>query len=108
MIVFDAIWMFILLPLPFIIQIFLPSYKESRKAVLTPFFDQISEAAGLTPEKGAIVQEKGRFHIIVLIICWILLITSLAKPQWIEAPIIKELPAMDLLVAVDLSGAMGV
>lgn len=108
MIAFDAIWMFILAPLPVAIQIFSPVYKESRKAVLAPFFDQISEMAGLTPEKGAIIQDKGKFHKVLIIICWLLLVTALARPQWIEAPIVKELPSRDLLVAVDLSGSMSV
>jgi Ca-activated chloride channel family protein len=30
----------------------------------------------------------------------------MARPQWLEEPIIKELPMRDLLVAVDLSGSM--
>ena len=30
----------------------------------------------------------------------------MARPQWIESPITKEVPTRDLLLAVDLSGSM--
>ena len=33
-------------------------------------------------------------------VCWVLLVFALARPQWLEDPIIRELPMRDLLVAV--------
>ncbi len=108
MISFDAIWAFVLLPLPLAIHFWFPAYKETRKAILAPFFDLVSENLGLAPEKGAVVQSKPWRHMGLLILTWILIITALARPQWIAAPIVKELPARDLLLAVDLSGSMGV
>lgn len=107
MIAFNTIWMFILVPLPFIIPILFPAYKESRKAILTPFFDQMAQMAGLSPERGSAVQTKEKHQMILIIICWLLIITALARPQWISPPIVKDLPSRDLLVAVDLSGSMG-
>lgn len=106
MIEFNAIWMFVLTPLPFLAHFFFPAYKESRIAVLTPFFDQMAKMTGLSPERGAIVQEKGTPHLILTFICWLLIVTALAAPQWIDPPIVKTLPSRDLLVAVDLSGSM--
>lgn len=43
---------------------------------------------------------------LALLACWILAIAALARPQLIEPPIVKEMPARDLLLAVDLSGSM--
>jgi Ca-activated chloride channel family protein len=37
---------------------------------------------------------------------WGLLVTALARPQWIADPLIRILPARDMLIAVDLSGSM--
>lgn len=37
---------------------------------------------------------------------WGLLVTALARPQWIAEPLIRILPARDMLIAVDLSGSM--
>jgi Ca-activated chloride channel family protein len=37
---------------------------------------------------------------------WLFVVAALTRPQWLEEPIIKELPMRDLLVAVDLSGSM--
>lgn len=108
MITFDTIWIFALLPLPLVIHFLFPAHREPKKAILVPFFDQVSQIAGIRPEKGAVVEIKGKIHTAVLCLSWLFLITSLARPQWIEPPIIKELPARDLLLAVDLSGSMSV
>ena len=43
---------------------------------------------------------------LVLSMSWLLIVAALTRPQWLEEPIIKELPMRDLLVAVDLSGSM--
>jgi Ca-activated chloride channel family protein len=37
---------------------------------------------------------------------WALLLTAMARPQWIEPPLTKNLPTRDLLLLVDLSGSM--
>jgi Ca-activated chloride channel homolog len=106
MIAFDAVWMFLLVPFPLVLQFFLPAFKESRKAVFTPFFDQMAQMAGLSPERGAVVQAKKRHQIVLVASCWVLIVTALARPQWLFPPIVKTLPSRDLLVAVDLSGSM--
>ena len=43
---------------------------------------------------------------IISTILWIFVLTSLARPQWLEPPLTKELPTRDLLLLVDLSGSM--
>lgn len=43
---------------------------------------------------------------ILLNIVWFLVLISLTKPQWLEPPKTKTLPARDLLLLVDLSGSM--
>lgn len=41
-----------------------------------------------------------------LVIVWALILISLARPQWLEPPVTKNLPTRDLLLLVDLSGSM--
>lgn len=40
------------------------------------------------------------------LVCWLLILTALARPQWLAAPLNKDLPTRDLLLLVDLSGSM--
>jgi Ca-activated chloride channel family protein len=41
-----------------------------------------------------------------LVIIWLLLLVSLAKPQWLKPAVTKNQPTRDLLLLVDLSGSM--
>jgi Ca-activated chloride channel family protein len=41
-----------------------------------------------------------------LVIVWLLLLFSMARPQWLKPPVTKNLPTRDLLLLVDLSGSM--
>lgn len=41
-----------------------------------------------------------------IIVIWCLVLISLTRPQWLEPPRSKTLPARDLLLLVDLSGSM--
>lgn len=41
-----------------------------------------------------------------LVIIWLLLLVSLAKPQWLKPAVTKNQPSRDLLLLVDLSGSM--
>jgi len=37
---------------------------------------------------------------------WVLVLIALARPQWLEPPVTRDLPTRDLLLLVDLSGSM--
>jgi len=103
---FEYIWIFILLPLPLLIRWLLPAHQETLQAVRAPFFNELAELTGQEPGTGAVVQKQPLFWQIFVIMLWLLIVTALARPQWIEAPIVKTVPSRDLLLAVDLSGSM--
>ena len=103
---FSYIWVFFLLPLPFILDRFSKPYQEERSAILTPFFDELVELSGQKPGSGSIVLKQPLLCQILTTICWVLLVTALARPQWVEQPIIKEVPSRDLLLGIDLSGSI--
>lgn len=106
MIEFQYIWVFALIPLPLIFRWFLPEHREPRAAVGVPFMKRLSVITGRKPAPGAAIIRGSFIQMGFLILAWILIVTALARPQWIESPITKEVPTRDLLLAVDLSGSM--
>ncbi len=99
-------WLFLLLPLPWLIRTLLPAHQENKAAVRVPFMQRLSRLAGLEPGRSVAVAKRPGSQWLLLGLAWIFLIAAIARPQWLEEPIVKELPMRDLLVAVDLSGSM--
>ena len=106
MLIFAHPWLLLLAPLPWLIRGFLPAHLERKAAVRVPFLQRLSRLAGLEPGSGVAVAKRPVTQWLVLSLAWLLVIAAIARPQWLEEPIIKELPMRDLLVAVDLSGSM--
>ena len=99
-------WALAALPLPLLVWWFFPPYREVVGAVRVPFFDEIARTLGLTPTAGAIVRRATWPQRLVAPLCWLLLVTALARPQRLEPPIEHVESARDLLLAVDLSQSM--
>ena len=106
MLIFAHPWLLLLAPLPWLIRGFLPAHHERKAAVRVPFLQRLSRLAGLEPGSGVAVAKRPVTQWLVLSLAWLLVVAAIARPQWLEEPIIKELPMRDLLVAVDLSGSM--
>ena len=103
---FEHPWLFVLLPLPLLLWWLLPPYREESPSVRLPFFGEVASAAGLKPALGAVVPRSNWLQRILAPLAWALLVTALARPQFLEAPIEKVQPARDLLLALDLSQSM--
>jgi len=99
-------WLFLLLPLPWLIRKLLPTHHERKAAVRVPFLQRLAKLAGLQPGNEVAIAGRPRSQWLMLASVWLFLIVAISRPQWLEEPIIKELPMRDLLVAVDLSGSM--
>jgi len=84
----------------------LPTHHERKAAVRVPFMQRLARLAGLQPGSGVAVTRRPSSQWLMLSLTWLLIVVAIARPQWLEEPIIKELPMRDLLVAVDLSGSM--
>jgi len=106
MFTFSYIWAFLLLPLPLLVRWLSRPHQEVRPAVRTPFFDELVALTGQTPSSGSIIRRESRTRQIVVSLCWVLLVAAMARPQWIEKPIVKQVASRDLLLGVDLSGSM--
>lgn len=99
-------WVLLLLPAPLLALWLLPIYREPRRGLRLPFFNQLAEAIGEVPAPGALVMRRGWLQWMVALLVWGLTLTALSRPQWVEDPIVRIDPARDLLMAVDLSGSM--
>ena len=99
-------WLFALLPLPALIWWWLPPYRARQASVQVPFFERLAAATGQTPQQGAVVRRRRAAQMIVAILVWILIVTALARPQWVGDPLSREISARDLILAVDISGSM--
>jgi Ca-activated chloride channel family protein len=99
-------WLLAIILVPPVIFWLFPAYQESRNAVNVPFMARLVRITGRQPEAGAVVLRGSFWQKLALWGGWLLLVTAIARPQWIEDPIVKVLPTRDLLLAVDLSGSM--
>lgn len=107
MIGLGAPWALILLPLPWLVWRFLPPHREHVPALRFPFFRQIAEAAGAEPRAGAVVLSRSKVQMIAAILCWVLLVLALARPERVGQPVEITKAARDVVLAIDISGSMG-
>ncbi|MEM8955611.1 MAG: VWA domain-containing protein [Verrucomicrobiota bacterium] len=103
MLTFAHIWLFALAPLPLLIRWLVPPRAESQPAVLVPFLNRIRAAQD---SASTLTKSHHFWPLLTLSLVWLLLVTALARPQWLEDPITREIPTRDLLLLVDLSGSM--
>ncbi len=97
---------FLLLPLPALVYLLTPDYRDQAESVRAPFFHRLVRLTGHTPTRGSVVILKRRSQRVFLLVSWLLVVTALADPRWVEEPIVRETAARDLLLMVDLSGSM--
>ncbi len=100
-------WCFLIAVVPFIVRRIFPPYKEQAASVQVPFFQSLVALTGSSPARGAVVHRKIRLQKIALVISWALLVTAMARPQWVGEPLVRIKSARDIMVAADISGSMG-
>jgi len=99
-------WIALLVPLPLVVLFGLPPHTERRPGLRVPFFNRLARLSGQQPFSGGVVARRHPARLALLIVVWLLTLAALARPQWIEPPLHRDLPTRDLLVLVDLSGSM--
>ena len=101
-------WALLLLPLPVAVYLGLPAYRQSPAAVRVPDLQRLADLSGQTPSAGAMIAPRSRLQWLILCAIWVALVLALARPQWLEPPVVREQSMRDLLLAVDLSSSMEV
>lgn len=104
MILFDAPWVWLLLPLPWLGYRWLPVYREQRRALRVPFTVAFSGRIDSAPGKG--LESLPATTLIVRWLIWILLLAAAARPVSLEPPLSTLEPRRDLVLAIDLSESM--
>ncbi len=104
MLSFAHLWIFALIPLPWLLRAILPPRLPSQVAVRIPFGERL-RAAGENGNIATRTAKKFSKHFVPSLL-WLLILTAVARPQWVEPPVSKNLPTRDLLLLVDLSGSM--
>lgn len=95
-------WIFVLLPLPWLIYRFWPAAKQEEAALLVPFFERLPGAEAV---KGP-HRFSQWFRLLLLSLIWVATLTASARPMWIGDPIAMPASGRDLLLGVDISGSM--
>lgn len=96
-------WMFLLLILPWLFWRFLPPATTLNQGVLfAPFFNHYPDQSSIASGQPTLRS----LRLWIMLVCWLLLVTASARPQWLGEE--TELPetGRNLLLAVDVSGSM--
>lgn len=95
-------WVFIIVPLPLIIWFFQKPSNPQLSAIRTPMFAQWTAFQHQSQSSNSIF----RLEKIIIFLLWLTVISSVARPQWIDDPIELPTSGRDLLLSIDISGSM--
>ena len=95
-------WIFLLLPLPWLLRALLPAADSGEAALKVSFLGDLEE---LARRKARATMPSWRQQTPYLLL-WLLLLIAAARPQWLGEPLPIAASGRDLLVAVDVSGSM--
>ena len=95
-------WVFVLLPLPWLLRLVLPVADSGEPALKVSF---LSDLEGLSKRRARAHLPAWRQQV-RFILLWLLLLLAAARPQWLGDPLPVAASGRDLLVAVDVSGSM--
>lgn len=95
-------WMFLVLPLPFVVRAVLPPAADASEAGLK--VPRLENFAVLAERRRADQLLNWRFWIAAA--AWILLVTAAARPERIGDEVDVPVSGRNLMLAVDLSGSM--
>jgi len=95
---FEWCWVFLLLPLPVLVRLFVPKWASKPRALKVPFFGQVYSTA--------FADSPSKFLLILATVTWLALVCATARPIWVEECIQLPISGRDLLIALDISGSM--
>lgn len=96
-------WLFVLLPLPWLLRSLLPALSHQPTAIRVPFYAALKNAA-----QGNSIIDHRHWRMVLAVLMWLLLIIAAARPVWFGEPVSITTSGRDLMLAVDLSDSMRV
>lgn len=100
------IWVFWLLPLPFLIYWLFPPLRLKSASLSIPNFKKVQEYTGEKPRNSAMVKRRNFFSFAILTIIWILLLAALSLPQLVADPEMRVKTSRNFLIVADISFSM--
>ena len=100
---------FVLLIVPYLIRRLLPAVKGLHgDALRVPFLNDIKKISIQSGEIWQIGGSNKGFSVPLLLLClvWFLLVTALARPQWVGEPVRVKNSGRDILLVTDISQSM--
>jgi len=103
----ELLWPYVwlLAPLPWLVRRLLPLLQRPVAALTVPSLNPFRASSDSAPAAGG--RRAGRL-LILLWLAWLALLAAASRPQWIGEPMELAASGRDLMLAVDLSGSMGV
>lgn len=102
MIEFQWPWVFILLPLPYLVNRLMPRAEIIEAPLFVPFFTSLKSVVSSSPRLGS----RSWILSLVALLCWLLLVVAATRPQWVGEPVQLPTTGRDLMLSVDISGSM--
>ncbi|WP_243047953.1 VWA domain-containing protein [Dyella sp. RRB7] len=90
-------WVFVLLPLPWLLRLGLRSVEPGQALHLPHPGLQLAVASG---------KREGGWRWWMLLLAWLCLLVAASRPQWVGPPQAQQRSGRALMLAVDLSGSM--
>jgi len=102
----ELVWPYALLlaPLPLLARRLLTANSQRQAALMVPDVDHFKPSG---EARSGLRRRRMPWRLFLLWAIWLLLIGSVARPQWTGDPISMPTSGRDLMLAVDLSGSMG-
>lgn len=95
-------WALIALPVPLLVRWLIPAAKtKSQRALLVPELARFSRI-----EAGGMTRTRTSWLWWLALLCWILLVCAVARPQWLGEPVTSVVSGRDLMLCIDISGSM--
>ena len=96
---FQWLFVFLALPLPYLIHRYLPKRESRPPSLKVTFFREVND-------RGLAVSAPSRVMISLAALVWVALVCAAARPLWIEENVQVPVTGRDLLIALDISGSM--
>ncbi len=103
---FGYIWVFVLLPLPFLVFWLMPPLKQRKEALKFPTFKEAETATGQKASSGAWISKRNILQWIFLLLIWLSILAAFASPRIVGEPEMKAKTARNFVIAADISFSM--
>lgn len=95
-------WVFLLLPLPLLVNRLMPRAGNREAALHVPFYRTLATMELSRPA----LRSRGMGMAVLAALAWILLVLAASRPQWVGDPVELPTTGRDLMMVVDISGSM--